>query len=163
MNYAPGVDEKDRDSLSDCTAEVSEFQSDKYLIFSVSGQEYAMDAAIIVEVIHYVDVTEVPNTFSYVRGVLSLRGTVIPIIDFMEYIGLTATTVKVNTRILIVNFNDMLVGMLVDSTSGVVSISPESFRPVPEFIGKENLRFYRAAMDYNSRLILLIETSMEKT
>ena len=136
---------------------------DKYLLFKLADQDYAMDVSMVKEVIHYTDLTEVPNTDSYIRGVLSLRGIVIPVLDFMEYIGLSATIVTMNTRILIVHYDDLCIGILVDSVEGVFTITSDRLMPVPAFIGKENLRFFKAAIEYNNRFILLIESRIEQS
>ena len=135
--------------------------ADKYLVFKLSNQDYATDVSMVKEVIHYTDLTEVPNTDSYIRGVLSLRGIVVPVLDFMEYMGLPATIITMNTRILIVHYYDLFIGILVDSVEGVFAISSDRFVPVPAFIGKENLRFFKAAIEYNNKFILLIETRIE--
>lgn len=145
----------DDDKLK-CTA-------DKYLLFKLADQDYAMDVSMVKEVIHYTDLTEVPNTDSYIRGVLSLRGIVVPVLDFMEYIGLSATIVTMNTRILIVHYDDLCIGILVDSVEGVFTITSDRLMPVPAFIGKEVLRFFKAAIEYNNRFILLIESRIEQS
>ena len=136
---------------------------DKYLLFKLSDQDYAMDVSMVKEVIHYTDLTEVPNTDSYIRGVLSLRGIVIPVLDFMEYIGRSATIVTINTRILIVYYDDLYIGILVDFVEGVFTITSDRLIPLPAFIGKENLRFFKAAIEYNNRFILLIESRIEQS
>lgn len=137
--------------------------ADKYLLFKLADQDYAMDVSMVKEVIHYTDLTEVPNTDSYIRGVLSLRGIVIPVLDFMEYIGLSATIVTMNSRILIVHHDDLCIGILVDSVEGVFTITSDRLMPVPSFIGKENLRFFKAAIEYNNRFILLVESRIEQS
>lgn len=162
MVYPPDTDEKNKRAVLDATGTVSELQSDKYLVFMLANQEYAMEVEMVKEVIHYSDVTEVPNAYSYVRGVLSLRGAVIPVIDFMKYSGLSSASEAVSTRILIVYFNDMLIGILADSIVGVVAIPSGRLRPVPEFIGRENLRFYKGAIEYDNKFVLLIEPGMER-
>lgn len=133
----------------------------RYLVFRLSSQDFAVDVTLVKEVIHYAGVTEVPNTFSYVRGVMSLRGVVIPVVDFMDYIGLTAASVDGNTRILIVHYNEMLIGIIAGSIEGVIAIPSCRFRSVPEFIEKEYLKFYKAAFEYNNRLVLLIESGLQ--
>lgn len=140
-----------------------ESPADKYLLFKLATQDYAMDVPIVKEVIHYADLTEVPNTASYIRGVLSLRGIVIPVLDFMEYIGLSATIVTMNTRILIVHYDELFIGILADSVEGVFTITSDRLISVPDFIGRENLRFFKAAIEYNDRFILLIESRIEQS
>lgn len=134
---------------------------DQYLIFKIDNEQYAMKVTKVKEVINYIEVTEVPNTYPYVRGVMSLRGVVIPVLDFKEYIGLSGTCVSKKTHILIMHHeDDSLIGLLVDSIEGVIRISPEMFKPVPDFIGKENIKYFKAAFKYNNKFILLIETGI---
>lgn len=160
MALQPEIVENDKTSIASeefCT----EFPIDKYLVFKLANQEYAICVSMVKEVIHYTGLTEVPNTHSYVKGVLSLRGIVIPVLDFMEYSGLSATSLTRGTRILIVCYDDIFIGILADAIEGVIEISSDRFRPVPDFIGKESLRFFKAATEYNNKFILLIETRIE--
>ena len=161
MADLPKIQGKDKTFLVDTAGFCSEFPADKYLVFKLADQEYAMGVSIVKEVIHYTNLTDVPNTCSYIRGVLSLRGIVIPVIDFLEYIGLSATSVTRNTLILIVHYDDMFIGILVDSVEGVIAISSDRLIPVPAFIGKENVKYFKAAIKFNNNLILLIEPRME--
>ena len=134
---------------------------DQYIIFKIDNERYAMKVTKVKEVINYIEVTEGPNTYPYIKGVMSLRGVVIPVLDFREYIGLSGTCVSKKTHILIMHHeDDSLIGLLVDSIEGVIRISPEMFIPVPDFIGKENIRYFKAAFEYNNKFILLIETGI---
>ncbi len=143
--------------------QLSNNDCEKYLIFKLDNKEYAVEVSMIKEVIHYTDMTEVPNTYSYVSGVISLRGMVIPILDFREYIGLTGTSLTKKTRIVIMHNNDdLLIGLLVDSIEEVINVSSELFIPVPDFIGKENMRFFKSAFQHNNKFILLIETGISQ-
>lgn len=157
----PKIHGKDKTSVVDTAGFCSELPADKYLVFKLANQEYAMGVSMVKEVIHYTNLTEIPNTCSYIKGVLSLRGIVIPVLDFMEYIGLSATSVTGNTRILIVHYDDLFIGILVDSVEGVIAISSDMFIPVPAFIGKENVKYFKAAIKFNNKLIMVIETRME--
>lgn len=161
MAYLPKIHGKDKTSVVDTAGLCSELPADKYLVFKLANQEYAMGVSMVKEVIHYTNLTEIPNTCSYIRGVMSLRGIVIPVLDFMEYMGLSATSVTVKTRILIVHYDDLFIGILVDSVEEVISISLDMFIPVPAFIGIEDVKYYKAAIKFNNKLILLIETRME--
>ncbi|HZX49159.1 MAG TPA: chemotaxis protein CheW [Nitrospirota bacterium] len=161
MAYLPEIQGKEITSAEDNDDVSSGFPSEKYLIFKLADQEYALGVSMVKEVIHYTDITEIPNTSSYVRGVLSLRGIVIPVLDFMEYIGLSATSVTGNTCILIVHYDDLFIGILVDSVDEVTTISLDRFVPVPDFIGKENLKYFKAAIKFRNKLILLIDPRME--
>ena len=137
------------------------YETEPHLIFKIDNEQYAMKVTKVKEVINYIEVTEVPNTYPYVRGVMSLRGVVIPVLDFKEYIGLSGTCVSKKTHILIMHHeDDSLIGLLVDSIEGVIRISPEMFKPVPDFIGKENIKYFTAAFEYNNKFILLIETGI---
>ncbi len=155
------MQKKDEKIVVNNTCFNPEFTADKYLVFKLANQEYAMGVSMVKEVINYINLTEIPNTCTYIRGVLSLRGIVIPVIDFREYIGLSATTVNGDTRILIVHYDDLFLGILVDTVEGVIAVSSDSFMPVPSFIGKENVRYFKAAIKWNDKLVLLIQTRME--
>jgi len=161
MTYRPNLRGKDDTSIAGSSDISSEYSAEKCLIFRLSRQEYAMGVSMVKEVIHYTGLTAVPNTCSYVKGVLPLRGIVIPVLDFMEYIGRSATNVTGSTRILIVHYDDFFIGILADSVEGIVSVPLGRYLPVPDFIGKESLKYFKAAFKFNNNLILLIETRME--
>lgn len=138
---------------------MSEFK-EKYLIFLLNEEEYAIEVIKVKEVIQYREVTEIPNTSPFVSGVISLRGIVIPILDFKRCAGSSSKQQIKKDRIIIINYHKFLAGIPVDFVKEVVNISPENFRPVPQFMGKEKMEFLNGIIEYKDRFIMALKTSV---
>jgi purine-binding chemotaxis protein CheW len=108
----------------------------QYLTFFVSREEYAIDVLRVREVVGIVPVTRVPSTPEDVRGVVNLRGSVVPVIDLGRRFGAGELTTTRRTCIVVVQpeaSTDRVVGLLVDSVNRVVTLAPSAVVPVPPF------------------------------
>ncbi|MBD3408586.1 MAG: chemotaxis protein CheW [Ignavibacteriales bacterium] len=111
--------------------EEEDSQKDKYLTFKIAGEEYAIEIKFVTEIIGIQKITEVPDMDEYVRGVINLRGKVIPVIDvrlrfhydFLEY--------NDRTCIVVVEIEDRSVGLIVDEVSEVIDIPEANVDPPP--------------------------------
>lgn len=110
------------------SADVSQF-----LTFSLDGEEYGVDILKVQEIKGYVPTTRVPNAPSEVVGVLNLRGTVVPIIDLRRKFCLAPVDYDQFTAIVVVVVRGKVMGVIVDSVSEVMSISPDDIQPAPDF------------------------------
>lgn len=104
------------------------------LSFRLGGEEYAVNVDDVKEVLKNRDLTRVPNAPDYMLGVMALRGPVLPVIDLSKRLGLPAGIRDEKSRILIVSAQDEDAGFVVDRVTGVLKISADSVRPVPETI-----------------------------
>ena len=112
------------------------------LSFRLGGEVYAVLVADVREVLKSYHLTTVPNTPDYILGVMSLRGTMLPIIDLCKRFGLAPGANDEKSRIVVVSSADEEVGLLVDRVTGVFRILPDEVKPVPENLeqGAEFLR-----------------------
>lgn len=138
----------------------SDKRGQKYLVFLLNEEEYAVDVVKVKEIIPYTEVTEVPNTSPYVSGVISLRGVVIPVLDFKKCAGASSKPQIQKDRIIIVNYHKFLAGIPVDFVKEVVNIFPENFRPDPQFMGKEKIEFLHGIIEYKDRFIMVLKISV---
>jgi purine-binding chemotaxis protein CheW len=108
----------------------------QYLTFFVSGEEYALDVLRVREVIGLAPITRAPSTPPQVRGVVNLRGSVVPVVDLgLRFRGAELTATR-RTCIVVVeptSGSDHVVGLLVDAVSRVVALGPAEVMPVPAF------------------------------
>lgn len=102
--------------------------------FIIANEFFALEINSICEIIKVNDITRVPNTPSYIRGVINLRGKVIPIIDMREKLNLDHITYDKNTRIIILEFNNMIVGIIVDAVREVLRIDAAVTEPPPAVV-----------------------------
>ena len=109
--------------------------SDRQLvIFKIAGEEFGVDINEVKEIIRWEDVTRIPNTESYIKGVINLRGSIVVVNDLAMKLGLPSKDVDDDTRILVVEVNDSTVGMVVDSATEVLHIEGEKVQDAPEMI-----------------------------
>jgi len=117
----------------------------KYLTFSLGHEEYGLEILKVREIIGYLKVTAIPGTPAYVRGVINLRGQVIPVVDLRSRFRMEPTDVTDQTCIIVVETAaDQRVsstGIVVDRVQEVLDIASESIEPAPEFGSTANVRF----------------------
>lgn len=128
----------------------------KYLTFHLD-ECYALDMDYIVEVIQYKPVTSVPETPSYIAGVINLRGAIVPVIDMRERFLKEARTELLRRCILIVNFSDMLLGLLVDDNADIEELDPEKITAPPQVGNHYSHVFVKAIGVKAEGMVLIID------
>ena len=109
--------------------------SDRQLvIFKIAGEEFGVDINEVKEIIRWEDVTRIPNTDSYIKGVINLRGSIVVVNDLAMKLGLPSKEVDEDTRILVVEVGGNTVGMVVDSATEVLHIEGEKVQKAPDMI-----------------------------
>jgi purine-binding chemotaxis protein CheW len=107
--------------------------SAKYLAFALGGEEYAIEILRVQEILGLLPITRVPRMPSSVRGVVNLRGKVIPIMDLRAALGLPVDAAASESCIIVVQVRGVQVGVLVDSVSEVTAIAVDQIEPPPSF------------------------------
>ncbi len=140
-------------------AEQQEEQEQELLAFLLGNEEYAVPVDLVGEVLTQREITAVPHAPSHIRGVCSLRGMVLPIVDLKRRLGLAESAYDEKSRIIVVALGpDDRVGLLVDRVRGVVKILPSSIRPAPETIDQvEGAAFLRGIARKADRLYILLD------
>jgi len=104
------------------------------VIFKIAGEEYGVDINEVKEIIRWEDVTRIPNTESYIKGVINLRGSIVVVNDLAMKLGLPSKEVDDDTRILVVEVDGNTVGMVVDSATEVLRLEGEKVQDAPDMI-----------------------------
>ncbi|MBD3166810.1 chemotaxis protein CheW [bacterium] len=104
---------------------------DKYLTFKVGDEEYGIEIRYVTEIIGIQSITELPDMPQYVKGVINLRGKVIPVLDVRLRFGLEEREYDERTSIIVVNIQEMAVGLIVDTVSEVMDIPKSEVEPPP--------------------------------
>ena len=107
-------------------------QKDKYLSFKLGDEDYGISIEYVTEIIVMQRITEVPNTPEFVEGVINLRGKVIPVINIRTRFGLDSREYDDRTCVVVVNHDEVTVGMIVDTVNEVVDIPENSVDPPPQ-------------------------------
>ena len=107
---------------------------DQMIDFSVGERQYGVDIRKVREVIRIEEITPLPHAPSFVKGVINLRGDVIPVIDLRQKLGLEAARGSTAERLIVVEIEEKLVGMIVDSVSHVVRVRAGQLEPAPSWL-----------------------------
>jgi purine-binding chemotaxis protein CheW len=130
---------------------------EQFLTFKLSGQEYGISALKVQEIKGWEKVTPIPNSPAYIRGVLNLRGLIVPVIDLrlrfnLEEIGYTPVT-----AIVVVNISERLAGLVVDSVSDVIEVSEDQRCIAPDFEGHKDREFISGLAQIDGKLLILLD------
>jgi len=132
-----------------------------YLAFRLAGEVYAIDILRIREIIEYHPPTAVPMMPPAVRGVINLRGAVVPVVDLAVRFGLAATGVGKRTCIVIVEVQHggatHVLGLMVDGVNAVLEISAGDIEPPPSFGTRANAEFIEGMARVNGRFVILLD------
>ena len=129
------------------------------LAFKLSNEEYVLDINRIKEIIRPVEITRVPRVPSYIKGIISLRGVIVPVYNLKNRLGLLEANESSNDsqkRILIVNFDEEFIGIIVDAVTGVVKINEDIIEPTPQIIKGVDAEYLKGVARTNNRLLILL-------
>lgn len=133
----------------------------QYLTFLLSSEEYAVDVLSVKEIIEYGDVTKVPGTPFHVRGVINLRGSVVPVVDLRQKFGMSATERTVNTCIVIaevaIEGERTLLGALADSVQEVIDLEPGQIEPPPRIGASVRTEFIRGMGKRDAGFVIILD------
>ena len=129
----------------------------QYISFSIGEEEYGLELLSVKEVIRLREITWLPKAPSFIKGIINLRGDIIPIIDLRDRFGLDARVATAMTRVIVVEVDGRLMGMVVDSASQVVRIPPEQIDPAPPILGSFSGDFITGVGKLDGRLLVILD------
>ncbi len=153
-------------SIEEISAQINQqmgFASDgrQYLTFTLGDEQYGVEILRVQEIKGYTGVTRIPNIPSHFKGVLNLRGTIVPIIDLRMKFGMAARAYDKMTVIIVVEVNEeikgKIMGVIVDTVSDVMNIPPEDIQPAPEFGGTVDTGFISGIGNYGDKLVTFLD------
>ncbi len=131
-----------------------------YLTFTLDGELFAVDVSKVREVLDLTTITKIPKTPDYMRGVINLRGSVVPVIDLRLKFGMSKTETQVNTCIIVleINMDDEIVvlGALADSVQEVFELEPEQIEAAPKFGTKFKEEFLKGMGKREDKFIMIL-------
>lgn len=130
---------------------------DQYLTFLLGEEEYGIHLLGVQEIKGYTGITALPNTPRYIRGVMNLRGTVIPVIDLRIRFSMREQEYTRFTVVIVVKVRGKVVGMVVDAVSDVLDIPPSQIRDAPDFGDRSDRRFITGLATINDKLVVLLD------
>lgn len=139
MAAVPALNGAQQSGMSEAIAGVGENQ---YLTFILAGEEYGVDILRVQEIRGWSKVTPIPNTPDYIKGVINLRGTIVPIVDLRSRFALPACEYGPTTVVIVLRVcgqdRQRIMGVIVDAVSDVYDVRAEDLKPAPELEGLQS-------------------------
>ncbi|AFU97715.1 chemotaxis protein CheW [Simiduia agarivorans] len=129
----------------------------QWVTFKLAGETYGINVMQVQEVLRYSEIAPVPGAPSYVLGIINLRGNVVTVIDTRHRFGLESGEINDNTRIVIIEADSHVVGILVDSVAEVVYLRQSEIETAPNVGNDESAKFIQGVCHKNNELLILIE------
>jgi len=129
----------------------------EFLAFTLGQEEYGIDIQKVQELRGYDTVTRIANAPEHIKGVVNLRGIIVPIIDMRIKFNLGTPTYDQFTVVIILNIASRVMGMVVDSVSDVITLSPEQVRPAPEMGSVLDTDYLIGLGTLDERMLILVD------
>ncbi|MBK1810474.1 purine-binding chemotaxis protein CheW [Clostridium sp. YIM B02505] len=145
-----------QDIIIDETFEEEDTQKGRFLTFTLGNEVYGIEIMFVTEIIGIQMITEVPQLPDYIRGIINLRGKIIPVMDVRLRFNKKPKEYNDRTCIIVVDMKEISVGLIVDSVSEVISIQEEDIIPPPE-LNKYSNRYIKAIGKAGSDVKLILD------
>ena len=136
-------------------------ETTQYLTFKLEDELFALDIGKVREVLDFTTITKVPQTPDYMRGVINLRGSVVPVVDLRLKFGMEMAEQTVNTCVIIVEVElegeKLVMGAMADAVQEVLDLEPEQIEPPPRIGAKLNTDFIRGMGKHAEQFIIILD------
>lgn len=161
MTQAITTEVRSKDLTGSGSGSGSDEMASQYLSFSLANEEYGVDILRVQEIKGWTPVTQIPNAPPFLKGVLNLRGTIVPIVDLrmrfnLEAVEYTPTTVVIVLS-LVTDGRERTFGVVVDAVSDVLNISPADIRPKPDFGTVVDADFISGLATVDEHMVMLLD------
>lgn len=136
---------------------VEDAQKGRFLAFLLGNESYGIEIKLVTEIIGIQSITEMPEMPNYVKGIINLRGRIIPLIDVRLRFSKAAKEYDDRTCVIVVGINGFSYGLIVDSVNEVISISDEETSPLPEISTTSNNKFVKAIGKTAAGIVLIVD------
>lgn len=132
----------------------------QFIVFSISGENFGVGVNQIRQIIPVMESTHVPNAPSFVKGVIDLRGDIIPIVNLREKLSFKDNDIQdKNSKIIIVELNKNIIGMEVDSVSEMMRVYADEISEAPKIVKGISKNYLDGVVKHNNRLLILLDLS----
>ena len=143
--------------MKNSTAQSSDDPMLQWVTFRLDNETYGINVMQVQEVLRYSEIAPVPGAPSFVLGIINLRGNVVTVIDTRQRFGLDSAEITDNTRIVIIEADKQVVGILVDSVAEVVYLRQSEIETAPNVGNDESAKFIQGVCNKNGELLILVE------
>lgn len=127
------------------------------LTFTLGAEEYGIDILKVQEIRGYETTTHIANAPAFIKGVINLRGTIVPIVDLRIRFAVGEATYDQFTVVIVLNVNHRVVGIVVDGVSDVLTLVPEQIKPAPQFTSAIDTGYISGLGTVDKRMIILLD------
>jgi purine-binding chemotaxis protein CheW len=131
--------------------------NNEFLTFMLANEEYGIDIIKVLEIRGYGAVTAIANAPSFIKGVINLRGNIVPIVDLRVKFNLSNIKYDELTVVIILNIAERVIGIVVDGVSDVVTLLPEQIKSVPEFGSTFDTQYLIGLGAMDQRMLILVD------
>ncbi len=146
-------------SLIENFDEDQELLDNKFLTFKVSNEQYGIGIEYVIEIIEVIKITPIPDTKDYIKGVINLRGKVIPVMNVRLRFGMEEIEYDSKTCIIVVKVDDLEIGIIVDTVCEVLDIASENIQDSPEIHKKEEQKYIMGMGKVDNEVNILLDLS----
>jgi len=132
-------------------------KNNEFLTFMLANEEYGIDIIKVQEIRGYGGVTAIANAPNFIKGVVNLRGNIVPIVDLRIKFNLNNIKYDDSTVVIILNIAERVVGIVVDSVSDVMTLTPDQIKPVPEFASTFDTEYLIGLGAVDQRMLILVD------
>jgi len=129
----------------------------KYLTFFIGDKNYGVELLHVLEIISIQSITTIPSTPVYVKGIINLRGRIVPVIDVRLKFGMQERDYDERTCIIVLNIDEMYVGLIVDQVSEVITFNNDSLASLPEFGSVNTNQYLKSIAKVKDKLVLNLD------
>ena len=137
--------------------DIAAVAAQEYLTFTLGGEEYGVDILKVQEIRGYEKPTAIANAPSFIKGVVNLRGTIVPIVDMRIKFNLGNAEYNQFTVVIILNVAGRVVGMVVDGVSDVITLAPQQMRAAPDFSSSFDTHYITGLGTVDERMLILVD------
>ncbi|MCD8513422.1 MAG: chemotaxis protein CheW [Nitrincola sp.] len=130
---------------------------EEFLTFTLGKEEYAIDILKVQEIRGYDSITGIANTPDYIKGVINMRGVIVPVLDMRLKFHMGNATYDEFTVMIILNLGQRIVGMVVDSVSDVIALQPEEIRKAPDFSSTFDTEYLVGLANVGERMAIVVD------
>ena len=132
-------------------------EREEFLTFTLGKEEYGIEILKVQEIRSYEQVTTIANAPAFIKGVVNLRGTIVPIVDMRIKFNLGEAQYNELTVVIVLNVAGRVVGMVVDGVSDVISLGAEQIRPAPDFSSSFDVKYITGLGTVDERMLILVD------
>ena len=129
----------------------------QYLTFALGGEEYGVEILKVQEIRGYTSITPIPNTPPHIKGVMNLRGAIVPVVDLRSTLAMPTTEYSPFSVIIVVTVGTRVMGLIVDAVSDVLDVARTDIHPTPDFGTRIDARFIQGMARVGDKLVVLLD------